>query len=267
MKILMCKPTYYNIDYEINPWMNKKIKAYHVKAMAQWDTLVTAIKNTGTDVVFIEPQKGWPDMVFTANAGLVKNNKIILSDFRYPERQGEKQFFAKWFIQAGYSVVPLMPETNKYYFEGEGDALFSPVSSKERLFVGFGFRSDKAFYRNIELLGIRNVTYCELVDPYFYHLDTCFCPLNNNKGIWWRHAFTLDSQQQMRDVLELIDVPEDEAKHFACNAVVIDNTVIIPSGCPETKRILSSWGYNAVECEMSEFIKAGGACKCLTLFI
>lgn len=263
----MCEPTYYDINYEINPWMNKKIKANHLKAMSQWEQLVKTIQSVGAEVVLVEPQKGWPDMVFTANAGLVKNKKILLSDFRYSERQGEKHFFAQWFIKAGYDLIETVPETKNHYFEGEGDALFSPLFSRDRLFVGFGFRSDKAFYANVKPLGILDLIYCELVDPYFYHLDTCFCPLNNNSGIWWRNAFTPDSQKQMLDVLDLINVPEDEAKHFACNAVVIGNTVIIPSDCPKTKMILTNLGYTVLDCEMSEFIKAGGACKCLTLFI
>jgi len=62
-------------------------------------------------------------------------------------------------------------------------------------------------------------------------------------------------------------VPENEAKHFACNAVVLGKHVIMPANCPETKNHLEHKGFTVFECDMSEFIKAGGACKCLTLLL
>lgn len=259
----MCKPTYYDIEYEINPWMNKTIKAEHLKASIQWNQLYDAIKHCDVEVELVESQKGLPDMVFTANAGLVKDGKVLLSDFRYPERQGEKHYFKQWFIKAGYQLVDKSLDSTDLCFEGEGDALFS----NNLLFVGYGIRSDKAYYENVKSLGVEEIIYCELVDPYFYHLDTCFCPLNETHGIWWPKAFTPNSQQIMQKQLQLFALPENEAKKFACNAVVIKETVIIPAGCPVTESHLKTLGYKVISCEMSEFIKAGGACKCLTLYI
>ena len=82
-------------------------------------------------------------MVFTANAGLVFNKKVILSRFKHPERQGEEKFFEEWFLDHGYEV--LSPEN---YFEGAGDCLLSKANTP-RFFCGHGFRSDK----NILVIG------------------------------------------------------------------------------------------------------------------
>lgn len=263
MKILMCKPTYYDIEYEINPWMNKRIKPDLLKAALQWQQLYDTIKRCGVEVMLVEPQKGLPDMVFTANAGLVQQSTVLLSDFRHPERQGEKHYFKQWFIKAGYQLVDKDVSTVEYCFEGEGDALFS----QKTLFAGFGIRTDKAYYANVNKFSIEQIVYCELIDPYFYHLDTCFCPLDGTHGFWWPAAFTSRSQAEMQAAIDLFAIPEKEAKLFACNAVVIDKMVIIPAGCPVTTNYLQALGYEVQSCEMSEFIKAGGACKCLTLYI
>ncbi len=263
MKILMCKPSHYDIDYEINAWMNKRIKADTLKAAVQWKKLHDTIAKLGAQIELIEPQPGWPDMVFTANAGLARDNKVLLSEFRYPERQGEKHYFKQWFIKAGFDILDTDPQTSEYFFEGEGDALFV----KDTLFAGYGLRSDRAYYCNAEKLFEGAILYCELVDPYFYHLDTCFSPINGEIGIWWPEAFTKDSQKSMSEHLELLAIPEAEAKQFACNAVVIENNVIIPSGCYETQKLLEANGFKVYSCDMSEFIKSGGACKCLTMFI
>jgi len=48
---------------------------------------------------------------------------------------------------------------------------------------------------------------------------------------------------------------------------VIDNQVIIPSGCNKTRKILEDLGMIVFDVDMDQFILAGGACKCLTIKI
>ncbi|MCW5588971.1 MAG: amidinotransferase [Legionellales bacterium] len=268
MQILMCQPDYYDVVYEINPWMKKTTQVNRTLAQQQWQALYETIQQCGARVELIPPQPQWPDMVFTANAALVHHRQVYLTHFRFPERQGERGFFKEWFLAQGYEILgddlSFYHEKNFQgsYFEGAGDALFAG----EILFVAHGFRSDKKVYQDIlEKMNIKKMVLCELIDSYYYHLDTCFCPLNDRQAIWWPQAFSLESQEMMQHQMELFSVPEHEAKLFACNAVVIANKVIIPSGCVETQKILEQLGCEVYFCDMSEFIKAGGACKCLTL--
>ena len=102
-------------------------------------------------------------------------------------------------------------------------------------------------------------------NPYFYHLDTCFCPLNAELAIWYPPAFTPDSQERMSKQIELIPVVAEEAKRFACNAVVLNKQVILPTYCPQISAALEKRGFTVYACDMDEYLKAGGACKCLTL--
>jgi N-dimethylarginine dimethylaminohydrolase len=187
--------------------------------------------------------------------------RFIRSNFRFKERQGETPHFEEWFAKHGYEIVTL-PEG--FFFEGEGDALFAG----DALFCGYRFRSDVQSHQRLgELLGCLVVS-VELVDERFYHLDTCFCALPEGGAIWFPPAFDEYAQRAIRQhVAPLVEVPAKEAVHFACNAVVLGNNVVLPEGSPQLCRLLGERGYRCHELSMSEFIKAGGACKCLTLFL
>ncbi len=262
MKILMCRPDYYGIKYEINPWMSISHTVDHQAALNQWEALYKTILSCGAHVDLVTPVDGWPDMVFTANAGLFFHSKIVLPHFKHKERQGELPFFKAWFKQAGFAFWnDITSETP--YFEGAGDALLAGNT----LFAGYGFRTDRKFYEEAGYLSRSKVILCELSDPYFYHIDTCFCPINDKLAIWYPDAFTQKTQQRMTNEIELIPVAINEAKRFACNAVVLGKNIILPSGCPQISSELQKRGLEVHACDMDEFLKAGGACKCLTLRI
>jgi N-dimethylarginine dimethylaminohydrolase len=254
----MCKPSYFGIEYEINPWMNLQHQANLPIAISQWQVLHDTIVKCGATVELVTPVKGLPDMVFTANAGLWHDKKIVLAHFKHAERQGETDHFAQWFKKAGFDLI----EPGKFYFEGAGDALYAG----DKLFAGYGFRTDKHFYQS-PVFEQTKLIYCQLIDPYFYHIDTCFCPITDELAIWYPAAFSLDSQKEMRKNIELIPVHKAEAERFACNAVVIDKHAILPANCPEITHQLHERGFTVHTCTMHEYLKAGGACKCLTLRI
>ena len=47
--------------------------------------------------------------------------------------------------------------------------------------------------------------------------------------------------------------------------VVVDKHVIMPTGTDETAKKLQAKGYDVQQVDVSEFLKAGGAVKCMTL--
>lgn len=260
-KILVCNPEFYGIEYSINPWMSVENQADRKLAIKQWTNLIDILKSIGVEVFEMSGEKNLPDIVFTANAGVYIKEKylrpdgqpmgqVYLSNFRHPERQREREHYAKFLIKLGYDCVKFPDDI---YFEGAGDCL----TFDGDMYCGYGFRSDVSTY---DFFSERKHI-LKLVNPYFYHLDTCFCPLPKGMALIYPPAF--EDVSSIR--LKLLVVPENEAKHFACNAVCIDNNVIIPSNCPETTKLLEDAGFKVYSTDMSEFIKAGGACKCLTL--
>jgi N-dimethylarginine dimethylaminohydrolase len=260
-KLLLCPPDFYGVEYEINPWMRRDRKPDQALAAAQWRGLRDTLQRLGAEIDLIEPQPALPDMVFTANAGLVAGTKFIRSNFRHKERRGESPHFEKWFAERGYEIVSLAEDQ---FFEGEGDALFCG----DTLFCGYRFRSDIQSHVLIGDLLRCLVISVELADDRFYHLDTCFCALPDGGAIWYPPAFDEYAQRAIRQhVPLLLDVPEEEALHFACNAVVLGRDIVLPEGCPRLSHALEARGYRCHPLPMAEFIKAGGACKCLTLFL
>ena len=260
-KLLLCEPEFYGIDYEINPWMDRTQKSVPDVARAQWQGLQTKLEELGAEVQLVPPRPGLPDMVFTANAGLVAGKRFIRSNFRFKERRGEEQYFQQWFADHGYHVLQL-PEG--MFFEGEGDALFCG----DVLFCGYRFRSD---IRSHQWLGQELkclVISVELVQDRFYHLDTCFCPLPDGGIMWYPKAFDDYGQKAIRQhVGYTIEAEPEEAMQFACNAVVLEKNIILPEGCPKLYGALQERGWTTHPLPMTEFLKAGGACKCLTLFL
>jgi N-dimethylarginine dimethylaminohydrolase len=257
--ILLCPPDFYGIEYEINPWMSRARGSNRERAREQWQGLHKTLCGLGVRVDLMTPQPGLPDLVFTANAGLIFEDRFFSSCFRHEVRARETPHFDAWFAAHGFVVEHLPREM---YFEGAGDALFCGPT----LFAGYRFRSDVAGHQYLARTLGRQVLPLELVNPYFYHLDTCFCPLAPGQALYYPDAFDAYGRKVLEaHIPRLLAVNEPEARRFGCNAVVVGKTVITNTGCEQLAAGLREWGYRPVALELDEFLKAGGSAKCLTL--
>jgi lysine-ketoglutarate reductase/saccharopine dehydrogenase-like protein (TIGR00300 family) len=265
IRILMCAPDHYDVDYVINPWMEGNIhKSSRDKAVEQWSKL-NFVLNEIAQVDLVPGQQGVPDMVFTANAGLVLGDNAVLSRFYHPERQGEEPYFKQWFEENGFNVFELPKDLP---FEGAGDALLDREG--RWLWAGYGFRSELdshpylAKWLDIEVLSLR------LIDDRFYHLDTCFCPLSGGYLLYYPGAFDSYSNHIIEGRVpaeKRIAIAEADAVNFACNSVNVGQTVVMNKASDGLKQHLADAGFAVIETPLTEFLKAGGAAKCLTLRI
>lgn len=258
-RILMCPPDFYGIEYEINPWMHRERQSDNAAAVRQWNDLRIALEAAGARVTTMPPIRGLPDLVFTANAAMIFRQTAVLAHFRHSQRQGEEIHDEIWLADHGFTVRHVPPSV---YFEGAGDALFCG----DTLFAGYRIRSDAKGHQQVgEMVGCRVIP-LELVNDYFYHLDTCFCPLAPGLAAYFPGAFDSYGLAALRELTpELIAVSEEEARRFACNAVVVGRTVVTNAGCPRLHAELRKRGFTPVETPLDEFVKAGGSAKCLTL--
>jgi N-dimethylarginine dimethylaminohydrolase len=259
--VLLCAPDYYGIEYEINPWMSRERGADPALAHTQWTALRDKLGALGCHIDLVAARPKLPDMVFTANAGLVAGKRFIRSNFRFAERRGEEAHYEEWFAGRKFEVITLPKEL---FFEGEGDALFCG----DVLICGYRFRSDIRTHQIIGEILKTLVVSVELVEPRYYHLDTCFCPLPDGVAIWYPGAFDDYGRRAIRHrVADLIEVAPEEAAHFACNAVVVGKNIVLPKDSQKLVAALEARGFTTHSLEMTEFIKAGGACKCLVLVL
>ena len=260
---LMCSPDYFGVHYSINPWMTDKIgKVDTRRAIRQWEDFFSTLKRFA-EIKLIQPQMHVPDLVFTANAGLILKNKFIPSRFRHNERRDEEPFIRDWFQSHGYQVVE-WPDS--VYFEGAGDALLQP--ERNLMWVAYGFRTDPEAHDILASEFQMPVVSLQLVDPRFYHLDTCFCPLRDGKVMYYPKAFATNSLKLIEENTvpeNRILVSDDDALHFACNAVLAGKNIIMSSAGEDLKNQLENAGYAVFITPVTEFLKAGGANKCLTL--
>lgn len=262
-KLLLCRPDFYGVQYVINPWMEGNIgRADPNKARAQWDGLVETLSQHA-DLEFIEPVDGLPDMVFTANCGLLVNDTFIPSRMRYAERRGETPYFVEWFRDHGYEIASLGGEGA---FEGEGDGLLQ--LGEPLLWSGYGVRTSLQSYAAVnEVLDLR-IHLLRLVDERFYHLDTCFCPLPGGRVVYYPDALHPESRDIIHKVIkpeDRIEVSTEDALNFACNAVVLGGRYVCNRATDDLRSRLAEWGFEVEMCPVTEFMLSGGAAKCLVL--
>jgi N-dimethylarginine dimethylaminohydrolase len=259
ISVLMCAPTHYTIRYEINPWMKIKNRINPQKAHRQWNALYQTLRRLDVDVWLVPQKQDSPDMVFTANAGVVKGKIFIPSRFRYPQRRSEEYAFMQFFKSKGLKI---RKAAKKNFFEGEGDLL----SYRNMIFGGVGFRSEiKAHELVARALGRRFVP-LQLASPHFYHLDTCFFPVDERTVLYYPGAFDAPSKRMIKRLIENpIPVSRRDALAFGCNALRVGKTIVLNKAGRALKSRLKSLGYDVLETPTSEFIKAGGSVKCLVL--
>ncbi|MFT4249183.1 MAG: arginine deiminase-related protein [Pseudomonas sp.] len=263
-RLLMCPPTHFAVEYVINPWMEGQLHQVATeRALAQWQALRAIAETAGAAVEQVAPGAGLPDMPFAANAGLVLGGDFVPSRFRHPERRGEEALFIDWFERAGFRIREL---PGSIFFEGAGDALLDRGAA--RLWMGHGHRSDLAAAPELEHMLDIEVVPLRLVDPRFYHLDTCFCPLRGGRLMYFPGAFDTASRQAIEARVPphlRIAVEDADALDFACNAVDMDEVVLLNRASPALQRALAGFGYRVQQTPLDEFLRAGGSAKCLTL--
>jgi N-dimethylarginine dimethylaminohydrolase len=263
-RYLMCPPRHFGVLYEINPWMSRELSVDPDQALAQWDGLVATLEAAGAEVVVMEPEAEVPDLVFTANAGVVNGGQFVPSHFRHPERRPETPINAAWFAKRGWRVDHLPPELDH---EGAGDALpFTPEDGRTVLLSGYSFRSDAGAATELSTLLRCPVRPIQLVDPRLYHVDLTFCPLDSRRAIVAPLGWDAYGRKVVGALVpEPLVLSDDETLSFCANSVVVGTTIVMPAVPPRVGRQLESWGFTVVGCKIDEFLKAGGGCRCLTL--
>lgn len=263
-RLLMCRPEHFGVLYEINPWMHTEIRPEPERAMEQFSGLVDTLGQAGATIEWMEPVERLPDLVFTANAGVVNGAQFVPARFRHPERQGESPHDAAWFAARGFRVDWLPAGV---HHEGAGDALpFRPEGAGTVLVSGYRWRSDAASHAPLSrLLGVP-VRSVELADQRLYHLDLAFCPLDEAHALVAPLGFDAYGLRVLEALVpEPVWLEDDEALAFCANSVVVGRTVVMPCCTPRLGRILEGLGFEVAIAPVDQFQLAGGAGRCLTL--
>ena len=272
-KVMMVKPTFFDVEYVINPHMAGKIGAVDkMQAQNEWNHLMEAYKELGFEVHILDGVRDLPDMVFCANQSLPSidqegNLKAVMSRMSAEQREGEVPHIESWLKKMGYEIQTLDPDKVSE-FEGMGDALWH--YKKRMLWGGYGFRTSPEAYEELSnLLGVPVIA-LELVNEKFYHLDTCLCSLNSDTVLIYPDAFTEEGLAMIKKLVpNVIEASSYEAeKLFAVNATAPDGlNVLIQQGCTDVNKKLRDLGFKVHEFSTFEFLKSGGSVFCMKLML
>jgi N-dimethylarginine dimethylaminohydrolase len=253
----MTAPTFFAVEYAINPWMDTSTAVDTHVAMNQWETLRQTYKELGHTVELVEPVAGLPDMVYAANGGLLVNGKAVVARFAYPQRAGESDAYAEWMARHGFD-----PAETRHLNEGQGDLLV--VGSI--VLAGYGFRTERQAHAEIGALVGMPVVSLELVDPRFYHLDTALAVLDDTTIAYYPPAFSDEARAQLLDLFpDAIEVATADANVLGLNAVSDGLNVVLPAAATGFAEQLRKAGFLPIGVDLSELLKGGGSVKCCTL--
>lgn len=256
---LMCPPTFFDVTYSINPWMDVAKPVDTALAVTQWERLRDLYLELGHRVSELAPGRDLPDMVFTANgATVLDGGTVLLARFKYPQREAESAAHGDWFRANGFADVREAHFVN----EGAGDYL----AAGGRVLAGTGFRTDPRSHGELQKLTGRQVVSLKLVDPRYYHLDTALAVLSEDEIMYLPEAFAPESQATLRELYpDAIIATASDAAVFGLNAVSDGHTVVLPQAATNLMAQLRTRGFTAIGVDVSELGKAGGAVRCSTL--
>jgi N-dimethylarginine dimethylaminohydrolase len=256
-RYVMTAPTYFTVEYAINPWMDVSTPVDTQRAIRQWHDLRRTYLDLGHTVDLVEPVAGLPDMVYAANGGMIVEDKAVVARFAYRERAGEAVAYAEWMSRNGFR-----PAQTRHVNEGQGDLLL--VGST--ILAGYGFRTDQRAHHEIGAALGTPVVGLELIDPRFYHLDTALAVLDDTTIAYYPPAFADHSRATLAELFpDAVEVASGDAYVLGLNVVSDGLNVVLPAAATGFAEQLRALGFQPVGVDLSELLKGGGSVKCCTL--
>jgi N-dimethylarginine dimethylaminohydrolase len=271
-RFLMCRPEHFAVSYSINPWMDPESwtrdERARFAAAREWRALHQCLLELGTSVELVPPAAGLPDLVFTANAGVVLDRRVLLARFRHPERAREEPHFEAAFraLQAHGLIDGMTKLLPGLALEGAGDCVFD--ARRNLFWMGYGPRSDAAARHVVADVFGQEVAAIELADQRFYHMDTALCPLDGGEVMYLPGAFTRAGRAEIRARIareDRIEIGPEDGNRFAANAVCLGKRLILSSASEHLCGELEARGYSVLKRPLPSFLRSGGSAFCLTL--
>ncbi|MFF1716498.1 dimethylargininase [Streptomyces sp. NPDC058268] len=254
---LMCEPTFFEVSYSINPWMDPSRPTSTERGLSQWKTLHDLLVELGHTVELVEPVAGLPDMVYSANGATVVDGRALVARFRHEQRADESPAYLEWFRLHGWDT-----RQAAYVNEGEGDFL----CTGDVILAGSGFRSELKSHAEAQEFFGKPVLGLTLVDERYYHLDTALAVLDDNEIMYHPEAFSPQSRTLLADRFpDAILADAADAAVFGMNAVSDGLHVVVPEQAERLPDQLRERGFEPVPIDMTELLKGGGSAKCCTL--
>ncbi|MCK8675986.1 MULTISPECIES: arginine deiminase-related protein [Streptomyces] len=255
-ELLVSDASHFRVDYQINPYMDPTVQPDTEAALAEHQAIVAAHLAAGRKIQYVPSAPECPDMVFTANAAVIRGEVAVLGN-PPRERKTEIPYFRAWLEDHRYEIVEA-----PYAFSGQGDAL----ACGDLLLAAYGQRTDG---RMLPLLADElgyEVVPLRTAGERWYDLDLAVGVISPDTLAYCPEALDAPSLRTLRGLgLELIRVAPEEAARFALNLVSDGATVTMTQGAPRLAAELRERGLEVVELDTTELAKGGGGIRCTAL--
>ena len=196
----MCPPTYFDVSYSINPWMDPSVPVDRPLALRQWSALVETYRAAGHRVDLLDPVPGLPDMVYAANGALVVDGIVLPARFAYAEREAEADLHAAWHRRNG---ILLRRSGHRRAGCGQRGRGRLRRAVRARSSPATASVPRRAAHSELAALTGREVISLELVDPHLYHLDVALTVLDDERDhlAYYPAAFSPASRRLLAKTL------------------------------------------------------------------
>ncbi len=221
------------------------------KAIAEHHAYEQCLSDLGVRVISLPALDAHPDAVFVEDPAIVLDEIAVITTMGAESRRGERASLAAAIAE----FRPIIHMRDPAKLEG-GDVM----RVGRHLYAGLSARSDSAgvaqlaadlqpFGYEVHVVELRGCL----------HLKSACCCIGENCVLVNRAWVDTSSFADYR----LIDVAASEPG--AANALLVGETIIMPSAYPATAAILRREGFPVIELDMTELMKAESGVTCSSL--
>ncbi|MBU4524707.1 MAG: amidinotransferase [Desulfomicrobium sp.] len=220
-------------------------------ALAQHDAYVRCLKSLGLTVDVLPPAPGFPDACFVEDTAVVVREVAVVSRPGAPSRQGE----ADSMVEPLSAHRPLARITDPGTLDG-GDIL----QVDKRFFIGVSDRTNEEGARQLAAILAGHGYQSDIIHVAAgLHLKSSLNYVGENTMLVTADFAGHPAIKGFRQIV----CPEGE--EYAANTLLVNGTLIMPSGYPRTRALLETLGLPIAQLDTSEYRKMDGGLTCLSL--
>lgn len=261
MKAIICKPTNFEVDFQVNPKLDKRLKIDKTKVYGEYIVLRQTLKDLGFEVMEINQEPNLPSMVYVGDWGFLHEDIFFVAKFKKTPRRKESKIARKLFESMGYKVTTT---PDRDYFSGA-----DLIKSKDKFYFGWGKRSAVKSQDHLEKFLNTTLIDFKITDHIYNHLNKCLCPIDDNNVVYYPEAFNMIEHAKVcYHFPNPIAITDEDAKLYATSFIRVNDKILLPKGISEELRTsILGLGLDIIELKIDEYVKGGQGLKSLCLFL
>lgn len=261
MKVIICKPTNFEVDFQVNPKLDRRLKIDKTKVFGEYIALRQTLKDLGLEVIEINQVPNLLSMVYLGDWGFLHGDTFYVAKFKKTPRRKESRYASRLLVKMGYKVTT---SPDRDYFSGADLS-----KTKEKYYFGWGKRTAVKSQDHLEKFLNTTLIDFKITDHIYNHLNKCLGPIDDHNVVYYPDAFNMIEHAKVcYHFPNPIAISDEDAKLYATSFIKIDDKVIVPKGISEELRTsLLGLGLDIIELKVDEYVKGGQGLKSLCLFL